>query len=162
MARVQMYVGNSCCMVADFENEKKGKTLSSYQAFISGRHHVLLSMRKDHSCSQGVARCRAAGGQYLKLSFACLCRQYLCFPSSSQVILQLQLTHITELESKMSGLNPTPIKEKWFINQFTVQEEVKLFINLAFSSILTQTGRNGCCQIPFDGSLDGQAMFSIL
>lgn len=62
----------------------------------------------------------------------------------------------------MSGLNPRPIKEKWFINQFAVQEQVELFINLTFSPILTQTSRNRCCQNPFDGSLAGWATSSVL
>ena len=62
----------------------------------------------------------------------------------------------------MSGLNPTPIKEKWFINQFTAQEQVELFINLTFSPILTRTGRNGCYRNPFDGSLAGRATSSVL
>lgn len=62
----------------------------------------------------------------------------------------------------MSGRNPTPIKEKWFINQFTVQEQVELFINLTFCPILTWAGRNSFCQNPFDGSLSGQAISSIL
>lgn len=63
----------------------------------------------------------------------------------------------------MPGLHPTPIKEKWFINQFTVQEQIELFINFTFSSLLTWTGRNNCCHRNlFDGSLAGRATSSIL
>jgi len=116
----------------------------------------VLSAREE-PCPRGFARRRAAGDQHPKAGFACP-----CFPGISRGILWLQLIHVTELRSKMSGLSPTPIKEKWFINQCAVQEQVELFINLTSSPVSTRAGRNGCCrQNPFDGSLAGRATSSV-